>query len=590
MAVPAATNARGRMALVINTNVASLNAQRQLNASQGTLGKALQRLSSGLRINSAADDAAGLAISERMTTQVRGLNQAVRNANDAISLLQTTDAALSSVTQSLQRIRELAVQAANSTNSASDRAALQREIAQLTEEIDRVGRTTSFNGQKVFAQTTTSMVGDPDQLAVLDGLKSGWLTAAENLIRDYFGIEASGQTIRIELTTFTDGPGNTLARVTAVVGTSGPGLNITLQVDMADFVPPNPPNGGNPPFFNDRILAHEMTHAVMNATMNVGSMVSANQIFFLEGTAELIHGADERLYNDLSNLGGGDAAAGIDDLMTKVNAWGVNWDGTSESYSAAYAGMRYLDAKIKEAGGAGIRDIMTYLAADSSRTLDDAMANASSGLYADVDAFKADFLANGGAFIEDLLTSGQLTDADTGAIGGANASGGPVRTAESVVPNIATRSGDDQLAGFDEMWEDVAVASISGPTHIFQIGANVGQTLTIGGFAMTGAALDIMDADVTVDPNRVIAKMDRALEYVNARRADLGAKLNRLESTISNLATSAESLTATRSRIQDADYAAETAALTRAQILQQAGVAMVAQANTTPQLVLQLLR
>lgn len=122
-----------------------------------------------------------------------------------------------------------------------------------------------------------------------------------------------------------------------------------------------------------------------------------------------------------------------------------------------------------------------------------------------------------------------------------------------------------------------------------QIGPDVGRTLTIGGFAMNGAALDIMGADVTVDPNRVIAKMDRALDYVNARRAEIGAQLNRLESMIANLATGAESLTASRSRIQDADFAVESAALTRAQILQQAGVAIIAQANTSPQLVLQLL-
>lgn len=393
------------MALVLNTNVASLNAQRNLNASQGTLGKALQRLSSDLRINSAADDAAGLAISERMTTQVRGLSQAVRNANDGISLLQTADGALASVTQSLQRIRELAVQAANSTNSDSDRAALQQEIAQLAQEVDRIGRTTTFNGQHVFAQTSSSVVGDPDQLAVLDGLKSGWLTAAENLIREHFGIEAGGQSIRIELTSFTDGAGGILARAGAMVGSSGPGSNITLQIDMADFAPANPPNGGNAPVFNDRILAHEMTHAVMNATMNVGSMRTANQQFFLEGVAELIHGADERLLGDLENLGGGVAAHGIDDLMARVDDWGVSWGGDSADYSAAYAGMRYLDARIKEAGGAGIRDIMVYLAADPSRTLDQAFANASRGLFADVAAFKADFQDNGADFIEGLLTS-----------------------------------------------------------------------------------------------------------------------------------------------------------------------------------------
>lgn len=577
------------MALTLNTNIASLNAQRNLSASQGTLGKTLQRLSSGLRINSAVDDAAGLAISERMTTQVRGLNQAVRNANDGVSLLQTSDAALVTVTQSLQRIRELAVQAANSTNSDTDRAAIQQEIAQLTQEIDRVGRTTSFNGRKVFAQTTESAVGNPDELAVIDGLQSGWLSAAENLIREHFGIEASGQSIKIELTSFTDGAGGTLARVTGQTGSSGPASNITLQVDMADFVPANPPNGGTAPVYNDRVLAHEMTHAVMFATMNVGHMFANNQQFFLEGSAELVHGADERLYSDLVRLGG-TAADGINDVMAMVDDWGTSWDGSSEAYSAAYAGMRYLDTEIKAAGGAGIKDIMTYLAGDTSRTLDQALANASNGRFADVDEFKADFQANGAAFISDLLSSGELTDTDTGAIGGANASGGPTKTPESVVMNVATRSGEDQLSGFDEAWEKLAAASSVGSTQSLQIGANVGQTLDIDSFAMNGAALDILDADVTVDPNRVIAKMDRALEYVNARRADIGAQLNRLDSAVANLSASAESLTASRSRIQDADYAAETAALTRAQLLQQAGVAMIAHANTTPQLVLQLLR
>ena len=290
------------MALGINTNVASLNAQRNLNSSQGTMRTAVQRLSSGLRINSAADDAAGLAISERLTTQVRGLNQAVRNANDGVSMLQTAEAALGTVGDALRRIRELAVQAANSTNSESDRRALQLEVEQLTQEVDRVGRTATFNGQALFVQSDTSVVGDADQLAVLDGMQSGWLSAAEDLIRQYYGIEANGNPIRIDLTSFTDG--GAAARIRIHGCGSGPGSNITLQIDMADFTPANPPNGGNAPFYNDRVLAHEMTHAVMDATMNVGSMFASQQ-FFLEGTAELIHGADERLYGDI----GGSAAA-----------------------------------------------------------------------------------------------------------------------------------------------------------------------------------------------------------------------------------------------------------------------------------------
>ena len=256
------------MSLSVNTNVASLNAQRNLNGSQTALGKAIQRLSSGLRINSAADDAAGLAISDRFTTQINGFNQAVRNANDGISMLQTADGALSTVSQALQRVRELAVQAANATNSDADKKALQLEVSQLTAEVDRVGRTTTFNSQKIFGQDTASVVGDPDVLAVQDGLKSGWLSSAEDLIRQYYGIQANGNSFKIEFDTFTDGAGGTLARVGANVGSSGIGQNITLQIDMADFVPPNPPNGGNAPFYADRVIAHEMVHATMARSTN----------------------------------------------------------------------------------------------------------------------------------------------------------------------------------------------------------------------------------------------------------------------------------------------------------------------------------
>lgn len=575
------------MSLGINSNIVSLNAQRNLNASEGTLVKSLQRLSSGLRINSAADDAAGLAISERFTSQIRGLNQAVRNANDGVSMLQTADGALSSIGGALQRIRELAVQAANDSNSTADREALQREVSQLTQEIDRVGRTASFNGEKLFGQSRVSVVGDASQLAALDGLRSGWLSTAESLIREQYGIQASGNSITIDFTTFTDGAGGTLAMVSAGLSGSGRGTNITLLVDMADFANANPPNGGNAPFYSDRIIAHEMTHAVMDATMNVGSMFSGNQTWFLEGTAELIHGADERLRSDIARLGGG--STGVDAVVDMVDDWNVGWDGSSEAYSAAYAGMRYLNDEIRAAGGQGIRDITAYMGADPARTLDQAFQNASSGLYADSAAFKAAFQADATAYIGNMLSSGSLVDADTGAIGGANASGGAVRTATSVIPNVATRSGEDQLEGFTESWETIETGDFSNASKRLQVGSEVGQTIDIGTSVVNGYALDIMDADVTTAANRVISKVDRALAYVDARRADLGAQLNRLDSVIANLSTAAESVSASRSRILDTDYAAETASLTRAQILQQSGTAMVAQANSNPQLVLSLL-
>jgi len=565
------------MSLGINTNIASLNAQRNLNSSQATLGKAVQRLSSGLRINSAGDDAAGLAISERFTTQIRGLNQAVRNANDGISMLQTADAAIGTVSENLQRIRELAVQAANATNSDSDRAAIQKEVRQLTQEIDRVGRTTSFNGRALFGEAQGSVVGDEDELAVLDAMQSGWLSEAEKLIKEYYGIEAKGKVLGIELTTFTDGGSGVLALVEFGISGNGPASGIIMKVDMADFAPND---DGVMSASNDRIIAHELVHAVMGATMNIGSMFANTQQFFLEGTAELIQGADGRV-----------ASAGTAAIMAEVNNWGTTWSGSNAAYAAGYAGMRYLDEEIREAGGQGIKDVMTYLAADSSRTLDQALKNATSGRFTGgLTDFKAAFQANGAAFIGEMLSSGELSDADTGAIGGANASNGQVRTNVTVVPDIASRSGEDQLEGFVERWETLEKQPFQTAHRTLQIGSEVGQTLDIGEFAMNGVALNIMDVDVTSSANRAMQKIDRALAYINERRADIGAGLNRLDSTIASLQTNAESLTASRSRIQDADYASETATLTRSQILLQAGTAMIAQANTAPQLVLQLLR
>jgi len=578
------------MSLQLNTNLPAMNSARSLAASESVLGRTLQRLSSGLRINSARDDAAGLAISERMTTQIRGINQAVRNANDGISMLQTAEGALSTVTSSLQRIRELAVQSANATNSTSDRAAMQQEAAQLVAEIDRVGRSTTFNGENIFAASNTSAVGDPEQLAVIDGLTGGWLQQAESMIQQYFGITADGAGISIELTSFTDGAGGVAARVGGAIpgNYQGKATNVHLQIDMADFSPPNPPNGGTAPFYHDRIIAHEMVHAVMYRSMNIGSMSNPalDQAWFLEGSAEFIAGGDERLNISVNTIGVG----GVMTQASTFDSQGGNWGGTSDDYAAGYAAVRYLHEQIKDVGGEGIKDVMTYLNANQSATLDDAIAAVSGGRFASSNDFFTHathgFNANGAAFIGSM----DLTNTDTGAIGGLDADGGAIKTAESVVPTGSSRSGEDQLAGFSETWESVASATTATLDKTLQIGANVGETLDVSTGAMNGTALDIMNVDLVDNFNQAISKMDRALDYVSGQRARIGAQLNRLESTITNLQSSSESMTASRSRVMDADYASETAALTRSQILQQAGVAMLAQANALPQNILTLLR
>lgn len=574
------------MALSINTNISALNSARNLAVSENALGLALQRLSSGLRINSAKDDAAGLAIAERFSTQIRGQNQAIRNTNDGISLMQTAEGALSTVSNSLQRIRELAVQAANATNSASDRRALQDEVDQLLQEVNRIGTTTSFNGQKIFAQHDASVVGNTDKLAVLDGLRMGWLSDSEARIAQYFGITGDGANIDIEFSTFTDGAGNTAARVVGSVPGSytGKATNVKLQIDMADFVPPNLPNGGTSPVYNDRIILHEMVHAVMYRSMNIASFFDPthDRTWFLEGAAEFIHGGDER-------LAGIPQATVISRAATFGDADATDFPGDSASYAAAYLATRYLHQKIKDNGGEGIKDIMTYLNANQTKTIDDAIAATTA--FGNETAFLADFNTSLTTNYANTLSYAKvnLSNSDTGAIGGYDADGGSVLTKESIVPDIATRSGDDQLEGFSETWEKIT-GSTALSDKVMQVGANVGETMTISTGAMSGQALDIMDIDVINNFERATFKLDRALDYVNTERGKLGAQLNRLESTIANLQTGTESITASRSRIQDADFAQETANLTRAQILQQAGAAILAQANALPNNVLTLLR
>lgn len=315
------------MSLSINTNLGALNSSRHLSATTTHLSRSLERLSSGMHINSAKDDAAGLAISERMTTQIRGLNQATRNANDGISMLQTAEGALSSMTSALQRIRELSIQAANSTNSINDKKALQEEANQLIQEIERVSTTASFNGDKIFDFSGSSVLGDPNKLAVVYGLQNGWLEQAESMIQQYYGISGDGADMSIELTTFTDGAGGTAARVVGSIpgGFTGKATDVKLQIDMSDFTPPNLPNGGNAPFYNDRIITHEIVHAVMYRSMNVASMFNpaVDQTWFLEGAAEFIHGADERLQSSISSVGIGGVMARSATFGTAGAAWGA---------------------------------------------------------------------------------------------------------------------------------------------------------------------------------------------------------------------------------------------------------------------------
>lgn len=568
----------------INTNVASLNSQRALAGSADGLARSIQRLSSGLRINSARDDAAGLAISDRMTTQIRGMSQAARNANDGVSLLQTAEGAMSNIAESLQRARELAVQAANGTNSASDREALGNEVKQLMAEIDRVGRDTTFNGEQVFAQGRGSITGDANQRAVYDYLRLGWLEESENLIKQYFGLAGDGAAMQIDITRDSDGAGGYAAFVQASVSAAngGRGTNLRMSIDMANFAPANLPNGGSGPMYNDRIIAHEMVHAVQYRTLNVYSMISdsaaqATSTWFIEGMAEAIHGADERLTADIAANGGTVAGLIAGDRIS-------NWGGTSRDYSIGYLAFRYLHAELKERGYTdGVKSMLSAMSA-GSMTLDQAFTQFLGMSHA---AFRAEFNTNAAAF---FTANMNVTNGDTGAIGGLDADGGKERTAQNVLLNVGSRFGDRVLGGFAETIEKIGDGTTDSRSAGLQVGLNAYQTIEAKLGALNTGALGLTDLDTAKLPQRAIVQLDEALTYINKQRAELGAQMSRLDSTIRNLQTGTESVSASRSRILDADYAAETASLVRAQILQQAGSAMVAQANTLPQVALSLLR
>ena len=556
--------------LTVNTNIASSFTRRQLESNSSALATSLQRLSTGQRINSAKDDAAGLQISNRLTSQVRGLNVAARNANDGISLLQVAEGALQSVTDSLQRIRALGLQAMNGSNGVSERNALDQEAQQLLQEINRINETTTFAGKKVFDQGGFSVLGDLDQRAVLNALKGFWISEGEQRVFDAFGLKADGA--ELEITLSNDSSSSTLASVSGSVGAGGKVFDQVLNVNMAFFDASSLPNGGGTPQYTDRVIAHEMAHAVMGRTLNFAGLPS----WFVEGTAEAVQGADERLSGDTA--GGTNTAA----ILAAFNADDVS---ASAGYSGGYAAIRYMHDEIKAAGGTGIKDIMGYLSANAGSTLDQALTNASDGAFASLADFNTQFNNDAATYVAGL----DLTNTDTGAIGGFDADGGTVFSAESVLSNQGTGLPGSQ--GFTLVEPELFNENGVGGNTLtqFQIGAEAYETLQIGFSAFSADALALSRVDLTKTAGLTVMDIDDALAYVDRQRGYMGAIQNRLEATIANLQTISENASASRSRILDTDFAEETSQMVSRQIVQQAAQSVLAQANQRPQAVLTLL-
>ncbi|SDC19184.1 flagellin [Massilia sp. PDC64] len=479
------------MSSVINTNVASLNAQRNLSTSQSSLNTSIQRLSSGLRINSAKDDAAGLAISDRMNSQIKGMTQAVRNANDGVSMAQTAEGALASSGDMLQRIRELAVQSSNASNSASDRKALQTEVTQLTSELNRVANTTQFNGQNLLdgsMGTANFQVGaNANQLISMTGSNFSTNTYGNN-------------------TKSSDGSIQTAAGTTAgVVQVDGP-LGSTSTTAM-------PVNA----------TAKDTAKAINDISGTTGVTASAQTNTLLKGNGGTSY--------DLTLQSDGNAVQ----ITFKVGGNGTSAD----DYAAAISAFNAQSAK--------------------------------TGVTAAYDKDNQGIKLTNAAGNDISLTDGTNTNATIQAY---NGDGTINATTQALGTTTATAKGTVTFdsAGSFTLTETTA----SGLSNI-------------AGSSTLSAVADI-DVSTFDGAQKAIRTADAALAKVNDQRAQLGALQSRFDSTISNLQSSNENLSASRSRIVDTDFASETANMTRGQILQQAGTSMLAQANSLPNGVLSLLR
>ena len=485
------------MAATINTNVASLTAQRNLGMSQASLNTSIQRLSSGLRINSAKDDAAGLAISERFTSQIRGLNQAVRNANDGISLAQTAEGALKASGDILQRVRELGVQSANATNSAGDRKAIQAEVGQLLSELDRISTTTEFNGQKLldgsFGSATFQVGANANQT----------ITATTGNFRtSTYGAQLNATKLVEAAATATS-----LAGTVVIAGLQTKTATLTATDTAA--------------------TAAAAINALADATGVTASARNVSELkFAATGAISLAVKGDNTTAANVTFNVTGNTAAGLAEAVKALNDV-ASQTGVTAKLNAATDGIVLTN----EAGS------------------DINLANNS---------------AAAGITLAALNAEGTL----------AGASGAPVFGAATAAAAAASVISRGTLEFNSDKGYSLTGTSALAPTTA----------------AASLKAVNTIDVSTVEGSAKALKIIDAALSSVNGQRASFGALQSRFETTVNNLQSTSENMSASRGRIQDADFAAETANLSRAQILQQAGTAMVAQANQLPQGVLALLR
>jgi flagellin len=511
------------MSLVLNTNINSLNAQNNLSGAQASLSQALQRLSSGLRINSASDDAAGLAISQQFTTQINGTNQAVRNANDGVSEAQTTAGALNTIVNNLQSIRTLAVESANGSNSASDRAALNNQVQQQIAEITQIAQQTTFNGLNVLngsSGTTVYQVGANVGNTIAVSLQQG---VASNQIGQY-STQTGGLTTAVALTG--------LATATISDGTSTATIGAT-----SGFVGSTTFQGAN--------SAYAKTAAINGAGLQGVTASAATTV------------ADTAAFGPIGQGGTAPSTYNLTINGQAIYSGALNVAvGTSLTSSAVAAQINLFS------GTTGVTASVNSVAVGTSPVGAITLSNTDGS---------------------DIVIGQLVTEGTAATVGG----GFTAAVAGTTVAGAVTTQGKITLTDS----KPVTLTDVGGGGSTaalgFTSGVATGLSTVTGGATATLANQNVL---TVAGANSTISSVDAALATVSAFQSQLGAIQNRFTAAVGNLQSTAQNLTQSRSTIEDADFAAETANLTKSNVLEQAGISVLAQANQQPQLILKLLQ
>ena len=544
----------------INHNIAALNTYRQLSTNSANGSKSLEKLSSGLRINKAGDDAAGLAISEKMRAQIRGLDQASRNAQDGISMIQTAEGGLNEVHSILQRMRELADQSANGTNTADDRKAIQDEVTQLKQEIDRIGNTTEFNTQKLLNGSLKgaagASVGANNTIGGIVGkLEAGKMTGANALKGDLAAITTGTDTLTID--------GQKIDVNWDTLLTTEDKSLLKSNLSAADATTLNKAKD---------IIVNAINTAIDNSGKNVahvnGYLDASNKIVLQSGTVGTKSEVTLSAKASATSIGSKLLSQTDGDVSTAANIGTNKYNGSA--ITAKKFDVYLGNTLIGESGSLTVAN-----GAD--------MSTAATALQTAVNAaITAYNTATGkGTGEEGFVEAVTVAVGDDGRFNITSPSG-PInlkdQIGETAVSDLGLSAAQTQAAGNGGM--------------TFQIGANKGQTITFGINDMRSAALGISGIDISTagGASTALTSLDSAIKNVSSERSKLGAVQNRLEHTINNLNTSSENLTAAESRIRDVDMAKEMMEFTKNNILSQAAQAMLAQAQQQPQGILQLLR